>query len=182
MSQQNDEGQSEETPSGLRAEIERQVERAKQAEAERDQLLNQYAELARDRVFDKAGVPEQGAGKYFRQAWKPGEGQELSVETVQQAAMEEGIIPFQGSQAQQQAPAQQQPQQPDPAETIAAQQAIAGMVQSSGQAATQPTPAADQLRQAGQYGEGSKDEVMARFRELGLPPDADSIGDDKRGW
>lgn len=57
---------------------------AKEGKAAKAQL----AVLERDRAFDKAGIPEEGAGKWFRKGYEG----ELDPDAIRAAAASDGLI------------------------------------------------------------------------------------------
>ena len=56
--------------------------------AEGKAAMQKLAALERDRAFDKAGVPEDGAGKWFRKGYDG----DVDVEAIRQAAVADGLI------------------------------------------------------------------------------------------
>lgn len=57
--------------------------------------IRELEALKRDRAFDKAGVPEDGAGKWFRKGYDG----DVDVEAIKAAAVADGLIASQGDTA-----------------------------------------------------------------------------------
>jgi hypothetical protein len=73
----------------LRAQL-REFERR---DAEAQAATAELAKLRRERVFDKAGIPDEGPAKWFRSSFQAPDGEELTVEMVRAAAQADGIVP-----------------------------------------------------------------------------------------
>jgi hypothetical protein len=115
--------------------------------AEGKAAVKKLAALERERAFDKAGVPDDGVGKWFRKGYDG----EIDVDSIRQAAAADGLI----------AP----PDETDPEAAAEAVQA-AGLI-SEAAAGTQASPTVDALLK----GAPSMDEIerIANDAGAGVP-------------
>jgi hypothetical protein len=130
-----------------------QVRKWEKQAKENAELQSQLAAMQRERAFIKAGIPEDGAGKYFIKGYDGPD----DPDSIRQAAIEAGII-RQTSEQQQQI-----------------EQAIdgheAGMQAASGQRVTGGDDLAQKLaaaKAAARQGRGSAAEVAQIVHEAGL--------------
>jgi predicted component of type VI protein secretion system len=100
--------------------------------------------LERERAFDKAGVPDDGVGKWFRKGYDG----EIDVDSIRQAAVTDGLIAASDG--------------PDPQEAAEAAQA-AGLI-SEASAASQSNPTIDALMR----GASSMDEIEQIAKDAGV--------------
>jgi hypothetical protein len=87
--------------------------------------IRELETLRRERAFDKAGVPDEGAGKWFRKGYDG----EIDVDSIREAAVSDGLIAA--------------PDDTDPAEAADAVEA-AGVI-SEAASGTQASPTVEAL-------------------------------------
>jgi hypothetical protein len=85
MSETSTETPADEAPQGAESEIIAQLRKdAADGKAARKELES----LKRERAFDQAGVPTDGAGKWFRKGYDG----DIEVDAIKQAAIEDGLV------------------------------------------------------------------------------------------
>jgi hypothetical protein len=112
--------------------------------AEGKAAVKKLAALERERAFDKAGVPDDGVGKWFRKGYDG----EIDVDSIREAAAADGLI----------AP----PDESDPQEAAEAVEA-AGLI-SEAAAGTRATPTISAILQ----GATTMDEIEQTANDAGV--------------
>lgn len=142
--------EAKDDPAGLRKRAEKALKQATEAEAR--------AEAAERRaLFAEAGIPSEGAGKYFRKGYDG----DMTLEAIKAEAEAAGLLGTGGNTEAEEAEV--------PAEEIAAHDAIRRS-QAGGSAPDSSPEAALRARmEAVADGPGASEQIAAMLREAGLP-------------